>query len=345
MKNKKILIAEDEISNSQLLKKILMREGCEIVSVNNGADALDCLAREHFDALLTDWMMPKMDGIELIRKVRESIQPPPLIIMITALVSVNARNYALESGADDFVAKPTNIDELISRLKEGLDRKEQESSCSPSISGEQSDLNVIPPFVAVAFATSTGGPPAIIEIFRHIPANLNVAFYIVQHGPGWMLETFCQRLSKETDMNVYLPEDNCKSCPGSIYVAPGEKHLVVHPRTYTVELNEGPRENFLRPAADPLFKSIASGFGRFGIGVVLTGLGKDGVKGSSLIASAGGSVFVQDPNTAIAPSMPKSVIDSGIPNTKLPLTDLGNAISCKIRKLSEDLSADRLTHH
>ena len=114
---KKILVAEDELTNALLLKRLLTKAGYSVVLANNGTEAIKQLKSEKFDALLTDWMMPQMDGIELIRRTRQEIKPLPYIIMVTALVSESAKNYALESGADNYVAKPIEIDDLLSNIK------------------------------------------------------------------------------------------------------------------------------------------------------------------------------------------------------------------------------------
>jgi two-component system chemotaxis response regulator CheB len=293
---KKVLVVEDELTNAILLKRILSKAGYSVVVVHNGMDALKHLERETFDAVLTDWMMPQIDGIELIRRLREKVDPLPLIIMITALVSEGARTYALESGADDYIAKPIDID-------------------------------VLPPFIGVVIGTSTGGPPALIEVFKNIPDNVNAAFYIVQHGPPWMLETFSLRLQRETPLKVSLATNGAKSEVRNIYIAPGDRHMRINKEDYSIILDDGPKENFVRPAADPLFRSAADAFGKFSIGVILTGLGRDGAQGAGQIASVNGTVIVQDPKDAVAPSMPNTLINSGVSHKMVPLPEIAKLVS------------------
>lgn len=333
---KKILVAEDELTNSILLKRILSKAGYSIVVAENGVDALKHLEREQFDALLTDWMMPEMDGIELIRRARERITPIPLIIMITALVSEGARNYALESGADDYIAKPIDMNEILTRLKDGLDRREQKAPDKVSrIVTMNTDAH--PPFVSVVIGTSTGGPPTLIKLFQSIPETTHAAFYIVQHGPPWMLETFSQRLQRETKLKVSLAFNRIISEPGNIYIAPGDKHLRIEPRTFRLLLDDGPKENFVRPAADPLFRSAAEAFGKYCIGVILTGLGRDGAQGAAQIAASQGVVLVQAPETAVAPSMPKTIIESGVHHKAIHINDLGKIITDTVFPLAAQL--------
>ncbi len=338
---KKILVAEDELTNSILLKRLLSKAGYSVVVAHNGADALKHLERETFDALLTDWMMPEMDGIELIRRAREKIKPIPLIIMITALVSEGARTYALESGADDYIAKPIDVEELLTRVKDGLSKTQQ--APPEKTEGEQvitRESDVLPPFVGVVVATSTGGPPTLIEIFRNVPQDIDAAFFVVQHGPPWMLETFSQRLQRETKLNVSLASNNAKPEPGNIYIAPGDRHLRIENGTMNLILDDGPKENFVRPAADPLFRSAAQAFGKYCVGVILTGLGRDAAQGAAQVASINGQILVQDPETAVAPSMPRTVIETGIRHKIISLADMAKAIEDAVRPMAAKLKEE-----
>ncbi len=333
---KKILIAEDELTNSILLKRVLTKAGYSVVVAHNGLDAYKHLEREQFDALLTDWMMPNMDGIELIRRTRQNISPIPLIIMITSLVSEGARAYSLESGADDYIAKPIDLDELLIRLKDGISRRTQEAPTKIQKIISR-NVDVFPPFVGVVVATSTGGPPTLLETFRNIPANTNAAFYIVQHGPPWMLDTFSQRLQRESMLTISLASNGVKSEVGNVYIAPGDKHLRIAPGSLNLILDDGPKENFVRPAADPLFRSAADVFGKYCIAVILTGLGRDGAQGAAQIASVQGTVLIQDPETCVAPSMPKTIIEAEIPHRIVPLSNLSRIITETILPLASEL--------
>lgn len=332
----KILIAEDELTNSILLKRVLTKAGYSVVVAHNGIDAYKHLEREQFDALLTDWMMPNMDGIELIRRTRQNISPIPLIIMITSLVSDGAKAYSLDSGADDYIAKPIDLDELLIRLKDGISRRAQETSKKINKIITRS-VDVLPPFVGVVFATSTGGPPTLLETFRNIPANTSAAFYIVQHGPSWMLETFSQRLQRESALTISLASDGVKSEVGNVYIAPGDKHLRIAPGSLNLILDDGPKENFVRPAADPLFRSAAYAFGKYCIAVILTGLGRDGAQGAAQISALNGTILIQDPETCVAPSMPNTIIEVNIPHKVVPLSNLSRIITETILPLSNEL--------
>lgn len=330
----KILVAEDEISNQLLVKRTLNKAGYTVVVVNNGVEVLQILEREKFDAIITDWMMPEMDGIELIRSIRKNFKETPFLLMMTSLASEAARRHALEVGADDFIAKPVNLNELLERVQNGIARQMQVDTKSTYQETSVIASEVVPNSVAIAFAASTGGPPTVLQVLKGLDPNANSSIFIVQHGPAWMLESFAQKLNEETGFSVRIASNLMPTQPGFVYIAPGEFHMRVDKNTYRIVLDDGPKENFVRPAADPLFRSVAEAFGKFSVGVVLTGLGRDGTQGISHIHSVKGSIIVQDPETAIASSMPSSAISSSVPVRIELLDKIASAINERVFALS-----------
>jgi two-component system chemotaxis response regulator CheB len=180
----------------------------------------------------------------------------------------------------------------------------------------------------------------LIDVFKGIPATNTTAFYIVQHGPAWMFESFVKRLQMETKMQVKVAIDNERSKPGTIYIAPGDIHLVID-KDYNTHLWDGPKENFIKPAADPLFRSASKMFGSYCIGTILTGLGRDGTDGIAHVAAVKGKVIIQDPKDAAAPSMPTSAIKSGVRHIIGDSTNIGNYINTSIYSLSSKLSLEK----
>ncbi len=332
----KVLVAEDNPASARLMERALIKAGHQVAIAGDGAKALEALRAAPVDALLTDWMMPNMDGIELIRRVRQSIYPVPFIMVITALDTSNAKAYALDSGADDFLGKPVTIPEMLARLTAGYARLTQATprvpltSVPPVLAGR-------PPFVAVAIAASTGGPTAVRDMLATISPTDRAAFFIVQHGPAWMLEAYAGRLGREISLPVRLARDGMAISPGAVYLAPGERHLLVEPGVFVLRLDDGPPENFIRPAADPLFRSVARAFGRYSVGLVMTGMGRDGAAGCAAIQAVGGPILVQDPATAAVSSMPQTVIEMGLVSSSLPIAEIGPAIIRYVDSLSADL--------
>lgn len=336
----RVLVAEDDATSRLVLERALVKGGYSVEVSRDGSEALERLKRESFDILMTDWMMPQMDGIELIRQVRTSVKPVPVIIMTTALASAEARAHALRSGADDFLAKPVTPKGVMKTLSSCLARRRQPPLSIVKATVEVSPCKpTLPPFVGVVVATSTGGPDALLQVFRAVPDSCRAAFFVVQHAPAWMLESFVPRLQQETALKVHLAEAGMRVSEGQVYLAPGDRHLCIVPGKLVIELNQNDEENFVRPAADPLFRSAASAFGRHCVAVVLTGLGRDGTLGAARVAENGGTVLAQDPATTVISSMPQSVISAGLAREVLPLEAIGASIARHVGLMSEDLVA------
>lgn len=370
----RILIAEDQRATAHLLKTILKRAGYDVTLVEDGEAALNALRAEVFDALLTDWRMPKLDGIGLIHQVREFIEPTPLIIMVTVVDTLQGRLTALNAGADDYVSKPVLPLDLLERLEDGLTRLRisrrflnlpplsdspgaprrphvrsrpplpmvnppRAKALSPSrvkapppprsATPRPSSATTPQPartavtrrprsirsrVQALTVTASTGGPAALVEFFKALSARPLIPIFVVLHGPGWMLKTYSKRLSEAARREVHYVEAPEVCEPGAIYLAPGDKHMRVVRRggKIWVEAFDGPKENFIRPAADPLFRSVAEIYRREALAVILTGMGRDGTQGATRVVDLGGVVYAQTPESAVAPSMPKSVIQAGL---------------------------------
>jgi two-component system chemotaxis response regulator CheB len=341
----RILVAEDDPTTAAHIQKSLERAGYSVTSVRNGQEALEWLAREPFDALITDWMMPGTDGIQLIRAVRSRISQPPLIVMITALASADSRAYALESGADEFLAKPFAPEEAIVRLATGLARMRQDAPKTTPYAtigrATPSRLNKLgakhPPYVAVLLAASTGGPEALKTVVASLDPTLNVAYFLVQHGPSWAIDVLARDLKSQTRLKVQVAKHGEKVRPGTFNIAPAGKNLKLKERTFELEVVAEPPENHTCPAADPLFRSAAQAFGQYAIGVILTGLGRDGTRGAGDIRNAGGVVLVQDPLTATVETMPQTAIAAGVADEVVPLQNLATSIQREIARLAAQL--------
>lgn len=331
----KILIAEDNPANSRLLEHILLKDGHTIKAVEDGQRALQLLEKEPFDALITDWMMPEVDGIQLIRAVRAKIRPQPIIIMVTSLTTPQTREYALKSGADDFIIKPFTGPVILKHLNDCLSRKEQQKPELPTETPEAPKVK--PPFVGVVMTSSSGGPFALTRVIPFLKNPGRAAYFLVQHGPGWMLESLAQSLGAGGGIKVHLARDGMIPMIGNLYLAPGERHMFLEGSPPVIRVKDGPEENFVKPAADPLFRSAATIFGSYCIGVVLTGLGRDGTRGAAQIASAKGKILVQDPATATMHYMPQSVIEAGIPHQSIQLDNLAAFIEGTVNVLAQDL--------
>lgn len=337
----RVLIAEDDPVSGRLLEIALVHAGFDVERTDNGEAALALMKSHSFGALVTDWLMPEMDGIELCRRLRTEVTYRPAVIMLTALASQEARRHALASGADDFLGKPAEPAVVAQVVRSALAKREQPSPRPEGLVPYA--FSGVAPFVALGMAASTGGPAALAQVLAGLNPHPQVCTFVVQHGPAWMVEDLVKRLRERIGLPVALASAGLVAKPGHVVVAPGERHLVLDPLTGRLCLLDTALENYVKPAADPLFKSLVAACGRFSIGVVLTGLGRDGALGAAAIAAAGGAVLVQDPMDCVAPHMPQTVIDLGVTQASVPLSELAPLLNSKAASLAIELGRERQT--
>jgi two-component system, chemotaxis family, protein-glutamate methylesterase/glutaminase len=335
MNQKKILIAEDDKKAFEILKRVLTKSNWIVESAPNGEEALKILKGSSFDVLITDLNMPKMNGMELISRIRTEIHPKPKIIMTTAYGFTDVQKRAMDLGVSAFFSKPLNYKELSKALFECYEASKNDSHTSV-----QKNLDTPkkpPPFIGVGIAISTGGPQTLKQIFNKWTIPSEAVFLIVQHGPEWCLSSIAERFNKDLEVKAELAKDGVLPKNGTVYIAPGNFHLCIDPATYKLRLVDSPPEHFLRPAADPFFRSAAESFGPHFLAVILTGLGRDGTQGAQLVADMNGKVLIQDPETAIAPFMAKAAIQSGVKHRIATLAGMRLAIEDEVSKLSKSL--------
>jgi two-component system chemotaxis response regulator CheB len=326
-----VLIAEDDPLLRDLLDASLRPHFPELELVANGLQAIAYLQENHVDVMVTDWMMPEMDGIEVIRRVRAESAEPPFIIMNTVLGSSEARSHALRSGADDFLAKPARPADLRAAIELGVQRREAGRRLPkgkpvffPTRQKRAHDAQ--PSHVVVAVAASTGGPGALQELFAERALPGSCVYVVTLHGPEWLHQSVVKSLRRVSSLEFALAEHGAIAKPGTVYFACHDRHLAIDERCQ-LAFEDSPREHFLRPAADPMFRSVARSFGRHAVGVVLTGMGHDGAAGAAEIDAAGGVILAQDPRTAVIGSMPSAVIDAGLAAEVFPLRSIGKGVA------------------
>lgn len=332
----RVLIAEDDPTSSFLLQRTLEKQGYQVSVAKDGQEALECLGKSEYDAVLTDWMMPRMDGIALTRHIREQLHPSPLIMVVTSLAMPEAKGHALDSGADDYVTKPYIPKDVVKAL-ENLQSRREQSDMQVQVPILAQRVDKRPLFPVVCLTANTGGPIALSKFFAAIESAPDAVFLVVLQAPLWALEMFAMRLQKQTKMRVQMAEDGLVLNSARIYIARKDQHLTVNSESFRLQLTDEPPVNFCRPSADVLFESVVQAFGKYTVGVTLTGIGKDGLAGLSGIASVGGVVLTQEPGTADAPYLPQSVSELGISNSILPLEDLGKRCESVLSQLLEEL--------
>jgi two-component system chemotaxis response regulator CheB len=259
-------------------------------------------------------------------------------------------------GASDYVTKPSGVmpnaasvsevrDELLSKIKSlgaaHLSRSPgwAKKRALPSESTAQSRVEI------VVIGVSTGGPNALMQLLPEIPADFPVPIVVVQHMPPLFTRFLAERLTKVCKLNVREAAHGDKIEAGTIWIAPGDHHLEMErtARDVVVRLNQGPLENSCRPAVDPTFRSAVECYGSRVLGIIMTGMGHDGLQGSRCIYDGGGQILAQDEKSSVVWGMPRFVVEEGLPDEVLPLDRMAAAIRHRVaagRTALEEIRAE-----
>ncbi|MBL9093831.1 MAG: chemotaxis response regulator protein-glutamate methylesterase [Planctomycetaceae bacterium] len=346
MPKTRILIVDDSVVIRRLLADILGQEpDLEVVgSAANGKLALLKLPQLNPDVVTLDIEMPDMDGLETLPLLRKTYPKLPVIMFSTLTQRGAAATLdALARGATDYVAKPANVggvaagiqsvrDQLLPKIRalhtaqtpvDAVARPGSprgRSGAAASIRQQRVD--------AVCVGCSTGGPQALGALLRELPGTFPAPIAVVQHMPPVFTQHLAQRLDQECALRVREARDGDRLEAGLVLIAPGDFHMTLarHGAAVVVKLDQQPPENSCRPAVDVLFRTAAATYGAGCLGVVLTGMGQDGLRGSQEIAHHGGGVIVQDQASSVVWGMPRAVAEAGLARAVLPLTNISQEL-------------------
>jgi two-component system chemotaxis response regulator CheB len=317
----KVLCVDDSALIRGLMTQIINEhDDMEVVAVApDPLVARDLIKQHNPDVLTLDVEMPRMDGLDFLERLMR-LRPMP-VVMVSSLTQSGSEVTlrALELGAVDFVAKPEMgirggmldysdvIAQKIRAAAASRPRRQQAGTaramlCEPLVSSEK----------LVILGASTGGPEAIRAVLEPLPPN-SPAILIAQHMPAGFTNSFAQRLNRLCRVAVKEAEDGERILPGHTYVAPGDRHLKLarSGANYVVALDSGAPVNRHKPSVDVLFHSAAAQAGRNAIGVLLTGMGKDGALGLRAMRDAGAATLAQDEATSLVFGMPREAIAAG----------------------------------
>ncbi|NLG71479.1 MAG: chemotaxis response regulator protein-glutamate methylesterase [Chloroflexi bacterium] len=309
-------------------------------TAKDGEEALAMIPELQPDVVTLDVEMPRLNGLDTLRQIMKRFPRP--VVMLSSLTVEGAREtvQALTWGAVDFVTKPTNkanieavMDEVIAKIRRAARARVQPLPASlvePAASAnpaprQRPARSPSPAKRVVVIGCSTGGPRALSQIIPRLPASLPAALLIVQHMPPGFTRSLAERLDAESQISVKeaAPGDSLKN--GCALLAPGGYHMTLD-SSLRVALNQNPPVHGVRPAVDVTLASVAQRFGSNTVGVILTGMGRDGANGSRLIRLAGGTVLAEDESTCVVWGMPRSVVETGAANREVPLGEMAQAI-------------------
>jgi two-component system, chemotaxis family, protein-glutamate methylesterase/glutaminase len=356
----RILVVDDSVITRSLICRWLESDGALHVvgTAADGRAAIQMLSRHKVDIILLDIEMPVLDGLSALPELLRT-QPSVKIIMASSLTRRNAQITlrALELGAVDYLTKPSGSQvvldgsdfrtQMIEKIKihtGGSSRAAipkstliQKSAAHVSSSAvrsapikRNSSISNSPKIIAIG--CSTGGPNALNVFFSTLMNPLPIPIVIVQHMPPIFTDILAQQISRSYTVNCTEARDGEILQPGHIYIAPGDYHMRIKPTrgTHVIALSQDAPVSYCRPAVDPLFMSVAELFGEHALGVILTGMGKDGLRGAEKIREHGGDIFVQDEASSVVWGMPGAVAKAGFASEIAPLDVLANVIENRL---------------
>lgn len=321
-----VLVVDDSSFMRRLIKEILdaSDEFAVVGTARNGIDALRQIRALDPDIVTLDVEMPELDGLQTLGQIMS--ESPRAVVMLSGATTphgVDLTVLALELGAVDFVRKPSgpiSLDlQLVShRLLEALRAAKQANLAGTAARAPRARVGASnrpepgPSGAsrAIGLATSTGGPRALAEVVPNLPRDLDAAVLIVQHMPSGFTRSLAQRLDSISPLSVTEASDGESVMAGHVYLAPGGRHMrVAGDATFPrIALSDDAAIWGVRPAADPLFRSLAQLFGSACVCAVLTGMGRDGADGLRAVREVGGRTVVQDRDSSTIYGMPHAAL-------------------------------------
>lgn len=349
----RVLIVDDSTFMRKVLQSIVAADPqMEVVGeASDGREAIAMSESLRPDVISMDLMMPHVDGLQATEHIMSTNPRPIVIVSSEAREGAESTLRALELGAIDFVAKPSNgIDLDMNSVREEICRKlklaarvrvirnvrksaNKEHSLNHGSTARQGHVpshayatGIGHRHPVVVLAASTGGPQALMQLAPQIPQEFCGSIIVVQHMPGTFTAQFSRQLESVASIRVKEAEQHEDLKPGTMYVCPGSHHLRVSP-TGRIELDHGERVDGYRPCADITMESAAAYAGSMCVGIVLTGMGCDGAKGIKAVKAAGGHVIVQDERSSLIFGMPSEAISTGVVDQVLPLDEIPAALA------------------
>lgn len=332
----RVLVVDDSAFARKVLRDVLRRApGIEVVDIaRDGLEALEKIDQHAPDVVTLDLIMPNLDGIGVLRALPAEGAPRVVVVSSSPEQSELALE-ALEHGAIDLIHKPTALaTERLYALEEEVVRKVTAAAAArprsaAALRGPAAVAATPAPHTSVVvIGTSTGGPQALTRLFSSLPGDFPVPIVAALHIPQGYTASLAERIDAHSRLTVKEAWDGLELAPGLAIIAPGGQHLALHRRAGTVYARlDGARGDSLHcPSVDLLFQSAARVFGAGVLGVVLTGMGDDGLAGAGAIHAAGGRILTESEASCVVYGMPRCVQEAGLAAAEAPLDEMGKAI-------------------
>lgn len=336
------------VDDSAFMRKIISdelnseKEIDVVAKFRNGKELIEQFHKYKPDIITLDIEMPVMNGIETLRALKlYDIKCP--VIMLSSLTSENSVHTleCLDLGATDFIEKPTSNmlinnhlfrNSLVEKIHAIVMDKRKVNLYHNTIETKRylSREKVGHSIKAVVIGASTGGPKALQTVLTNIDNNIGVPIFVVQHMPKGFTKAFADRLNSICKLNVVEAEEGMSIENNTIYIAQGGSHMVLNNDKY-ITLNEEPPIWGVRPAVDKLFESASRVYGGNLLSVVLTGMGRDGARGTEIIKEKGGITIAEDESTCVIYGMPRMAYETGKVDLVLELPSISSKINSIIK--------------
>jgi two-component system, chemotaxis family, protein-glutamate methylesterase/glutaminase len=336
MNRVRVLIVDDSAFARKVLREVLSaRPEVEIVGIaRDGLEALELISTHHPDVVTLDLVMPNLDGLGVLRALPKQ-NPPKIVVVSISEANSELGIEALECGAVDVVHKPTTLatsrlyelsDELVEKVLFAARARPRLVPTPAALTPRLKPLTTSKSCVVIG--TSTGGPAALRTLLPGLPKDFALPVLVALHIPAGYTHSLAQRLASQCAIAVKEAEDGEELRPGTVLICPGGQHLALASDgdRRIVSITGETLETSHAPSIDALFTSAAKAFGPRALGVVLTGMGNDGLEGSRAIVAAGGEVLSESESTAVIYGMPRVVSEAKLAAAEVPLDHMAEAI-------------------
>lgn len=348
------MVVDDSAVVRQILSSVFTKhDDIElVVKAFNGKDALDKISESKPEVIILDVDMPFMNGLETIPELLK-IDSKVKIIMFSAFTVNNAEVtlQSMQKGAVDYLLKPSSLDkesanfehDLIQKVRTfgALYRGIKQETFDNDLKAVETKVNVktkkplpkVGIFMpkAIAIGSSTGGPDALVEVLR-VAKDIHLPIFITQHMPKNFTKILAENIRRETGCHCVEASEGEIIRNKTVYVAPGGYHMTIKTEDdqKVIRLSDAEPVNYCKPAVDVMFESLIEEYGGQIFGVMLTGMGQDGLVGSASLVEAGGKLIAQDEETSVVWGMPGAVAKANLCEAILPVNEIGNYVKQSI---------------